>query len=103
MTTHSAPGIGDNGMGAGHLAALIDRIEKLAEEKKAIADDIKEVYAEAKANGFDTATMRKIIAMRKLDDDRRREQQEILETYMHALGMLAELPLGQAAIKQATA
>ena len=70
------------------LKAFIERIERLEEEKKAIADEIKDVSAEAKGNGFDVKALRSIVRMRKLDSDERREQEEILETYMHALGML---------------
>jgi uncharacterized protein (UPF0335 family) len=70
------------------LKAIIERIERLEEEKKATSDDIKDVYAEAKGNGFDTKALRTIVRMRKMDSDERREQEEVLETYMHALGML---------------
>ena len=70
------------------LKAIIERIERLEEEKKTISDDIRDVYAEAKGNGFDPKALRSIVRMRKLDSDERREQQEVLETYMHALGML---------------
>jgi len=69
-----------------HLKAFIERLE---EEKKATADDIKDVYAEAKANGFDTKCLRIIVSMRKQDSEERKEQEAILETYMQALGMLA--------------
>ena len=71
-----------------HLKAFIERVEKLEEEKKAIGDDIRDVYAEAKANGFDIKALRTIVRLRKQDADERREQEAILETYMHALGML---------------
>ena len=70
------------------LKAIIERIERLEEEKKATSDDIRDVYAEAKGNGFDVTALRTIVRMRKQDTDERREQQEVLETYMHALGML---------------
>jgi uncharacterized protein (UPF0335 family) len=71
------------------LKAVIERVERLEEEKKAIADDIKDVYAEAKAHGFDVKALRTIVRLRKQDSDERKEQEAILETYMHALGMLA--------------
>ncbi|HEY6259756.1 MAG TPA: DUF2312 domain-containing protein [Xanthobacteraceae bacterium] len=71
-----------------HLKAFVERIERLEEEKKAIADDIRDVYAEAKGTGFDVKALRAIVRMRKQDTDERREQEAILETYMHALGML---------------
>jgi uncharacterized protein (UPF0335 family) len=70
------------------LKAIIERIERLEEEKKTTSDDIRDVYAEAKGNGFDVTALRTIVRMRKQDTDERREQQEVLETYMHALGML---------------
>jgi uncharacterized protein (UPF0335 family) len=70
------------------LKAIIERIERLEEEKKAIADDIKDVYAEAKGNGFDVKALRVIIRLRKQDQDERREHETVLETYMHALGMI---------------
>ena len=72
---------------AGQLKAFIERIERLSEEGKTIADDIKEVYSEAKGNGFDAKILRKIIALRKQDANERREMEEILETYLRALGM----------------
>ena len=71
-----------------HLKAFIERIERLEEEKKAIADDIRDVYAEAKGNGFDVKALRTIVRMRKQDPNERQEQETILETYMQALGML---------------
>ena len=70
------------------LKAFVERIERLEEEKKATADDIRDVYAEAKGNGFDTRALRAIVRLRKMDMNERREQQEVLETYLHALGML---------------
>jgi uncharacterized protein (UPF0335 family) len=71
-----------------HLKAFIERIERLEEEKKTISDDIRDVYAEAKGSGFDAKALRAIVRLRKLDADERKEQEAILETYMHALGML---------------
>jgi uncharacterized protein (UPF0335 family) len=71
-----------------HLKAFVERIERLEEEKKAIADDIRDVYAEAKGNGFDVKALRTIVRMRKQDKDERMEQETILQTYMVALGML---------------
>jgi uncharacterized protein (UPF0335 family) len=70
------------------LKAVVERVERLEEEKKALADDIKDVYAEAKAHGFDVKALRTIVRLRKQDSDERKEQEAILETYMHALGML---------------
>ena len=70
------------------LKAIIERIERLEEEKKTISDDIRDVYAEAKGNGFDVKALRTIVRMRKQDANEREEQETILETYMQALGML---------------
>jgi uncharacterized protein (UPF0335 family) len=70
------------------LKAFIERIERLEEEKKAIADDIRDVYAEAKANGYDAKAIRTIVRLRKQEPEERKEQETILETYMHALGMI---------------
>jgi uncharacterized protein (UPF0335 family) len=70
------------------LRAFIERIERMEEEKAAIAADIKEIYAEAKGNGFDTKTLRKIVNIRKIDVNERAESEALLETYMRALGMV---------------
>jgi uncharacterized protein (UPF0335 family) len=70
------------------LKAIIERIERLEEEKKTISDDIRDVYAEAKGNGYDVKALRTIVRMRKQDANERAEQETILETYMQALGML---------------
>ena len=69
------------------LRLLIERIERLEEEKKGISDDIRDVYAEAKAVGYDTKIMRQIIRLRKMKPDERSEQETILDTYKSALGM----------------
>ncbi len=71
------------------LKAVVERVERLEEEKKALSDDIRDVYAEAKAHGFDVKALRTIVRLRQQDTDERKEQEAILETYMHALGMLA--------------
>jgi uncharacterized protein (UPF0335 family) len=70
------------------LKSFVERIEKLEEDKKAIADDIKDVYAEAKGTGFDTKALKKIIALRKQDVEERQELEAILDLYMQALGMV---------------
>ena len=72
---------------AGQLRSLIERIERLEEEKKTISDDIKDVYAEAKGTGFDTKAVRTIIRLRKKDQSERQEEQAILDLYKAALGM----------------
>ena len=71
-----------------HLKAFVERIERLEEEKKTIADDIRDVYGEAKANGFDVKALRAIVQLRKQDADERQGARDDPETYMHALGML---------------
>ena len=70
------------------LKAIVERVERLEEEKKAISDDIRDVYAEAKGNGFDVKSLRVVVRLRKEDVDERKEHEAILETYLHALGML---------------
>jgi uncharacterized protein (UPF0335 family) len=70
------------------LKSLVERVERLEEEKKAIADDIRDVYAEAKGNGFDVKSLRTVVRLRKQDINERKEQEAILETYLHALGMI---------------
>lgn len=70
------------------LKAFVERVERLEEEKKSYADDIREVYAEAKGTGFDVKALRAIVRLRKQNADERREHEAVLETYMHALGML---------------
>ena len=70
------------------LKSVIERVERLEEEKKTISDDIRDVYAEAKGNGFDVKALRSIVRLRKQDKDERMEYESVLETYMHALGML---------------
>jgi len=75
------------GVAGDHLRSFIERIERLEEEKKALADDIRDVYAEAKGTGFDVKVMRQIVKIRKMDKDDLDEQEALLETYMRALGM----------------
>ncbi|MCP5082526.1 MAG: DUF2312 domain-containing protein [Alphaproteobacteria bacterium] len=72
----------------GQLRSLIERIERLEEEKKALAADIREVYAEAKANGFDTKILRKVVTLRKKERHEREEEEAMIELYLNALGML---------------
>lgn len=75
------------GVAGKRLTAFIERIERLTEEKQAFADDIKEVYAEAKGTGFDAKTIRKIVALRKMDAEKRNEADEMLDLYKTAIGM----------------
>jgi uncharacterized protein (UPF0335 family) len=72
----------------GQLKSIVERIERLEEEKKTITADIKEVYAEAKGNGFDTKILRKVISLRKKDANEREEEESMLELYLQALGMV---------------
>lgn len=76
-----------NGDGDNRLRLLIERIERLEEEKKGIGDDVKDVYSEGKSAGYDTKIMRKIIRLRKMKPDDRREAEQLLATYARALGM----------------
>ncbi|WP_138379591.1 DUF2312 domain-containing protein [Luteithermobacter gelatinilyticus] len=75
------------GIAVDALRSFIERIERLEEEKKNLAEDIKDVYAEAKANGFDVKIMRQIIKMRKMEDHERQEQEALIDLYASALGM----------------
>ncbi len=89
--THSkaaAKGEGSGTFAAGHLQAFIQRIERLEEEKAALAADIREVYAEAKGTGFEPKIMRQVVRLRKLEKADRQEQEALLDLYLHALGDL---------------
>jgi uncharacterized protein (UPF0335 family) len=90
---------GDNS--AARLRSLVERIENLEDERKLLQADIKDIYTEAKSAGYDAKVLRMVIAARKKDQDELNEQQALLETYMRALGMLADTPLGQAALEAA--
>jgi uncharacterized protein (UPF0335 family) len=72
------------------LRAIVARIERLEEEKAALATDLREVYAEAKGNGFDTKALKAVIRIRKQDENKRKEEAAVLTTYLHALGMAVE-------------
>lgn len=71
------------------LKSLVQRIERLEEEKKTIGDDIKEVYAEAKSNGYDTRILRKVVALRRRDLNERKEEEAILDLYLQTVGEVA--------------
>ncbi len=77
----------EDNVAADQLRLFIERIERLEEEKKGIADDVKDVYAEAKSTGFDAKTMRKVVALRKLEKHTRDEMDALLDTYRNALGL----------------
>ena len=80
--------VGHNSISKDQLRSIIERIEQREEEKKVVADDSKDIYSEAKGNGYDVKALRTIVRMRKQDANERQEQETILETYMHALGMV---------------
>ncbi|MBF0270294.1 MAG: DUF2312 domain-containing protein [Alphaproteobacteria bacterium] len=98
--THGQPGH-NSGIAGERLKSFIERVERLEEEKAALSADIKDVLSEAKSAGFDTKIIRQIVRIRKQDPQDRREQQELLDLYMSALGMLADTPLGESALKRA--
>lgn len=75
------------GVAGDRLRAFIERVERLEEERKALTADVREVYAEAKATGFDVKTMRQIVRLRKIDKNDRQEQEHLLELYKRALGL----------------
>ena len=76
------------GVAAGQIKSIIERVERLEEEKAALAADIREIYSEAKSNGYDAKVLRQIVRIRKQDSAERQEQEAILDLYMHALGMI---------------
>jgi uncharacterized protein (UPF0335 family) len=78
------------GIAGAQLKSLIERIERLEDEKRALGEDIKEVYAEAKGTGFEPKIMRQLIKIRKMDKDEHDEQESLLDLYKRALGMLPE-------------
>lgn len=80
--------LGHNSINGAHLGAFVERIEKLEEEKRTIGDDIKDVYSEAKGTGFDPKMIRKVVSLRKQDKHKRQEEEEILNLYLSALGMV---------------
>ena len=76
------------GVAAGQIKSIIERVERLEEEKAALAADIREIYSEAKGNGYDVKVLRQIVRIRKQDASERQEQEAILDLYLHALGMV---------------
>ncbi len=85
------------GIAGERLKSFIERIERLEEEKRALSEDIKEVYAEAKGTGFDPKIMRQVIRIRRMDKDDLDEQESLLDIYKRALGMLPDLDAASAA------
>jgi uncharacterized protein (UPF0335 family) len=94
-------GLGNNSNA--QLKSIVERIENVEAEIKERRDDLKDIYAEAKSNGFDAKALRVIVRRRKQDAAKLKEHEQIVETYMLNLGMLADLPLGKSAIERATA
>jgi uncharacterized protein (UPF0335 family) len=92
----STPSDDVDGVAANQLRSFVERIERLEEEKKALGEDIKEVYDEAKGTGFDTKILKKIVALRKKDPDEIDEEEALLDVYKRALGMLPDLGEEQA-------
>src|SRR5689334_12400839 len=86
-SNRSSGSMAEGTVAADQLRLFIERIERLEEEKKGIADDIRDVYAEAKANGYDTKTMRAIVRLRRMETHARQEADALLETYRSALGL----------------
>jgi uncharacterized protein (UPF0335 family) len=87
MTAAKSGGPEAGGIAADRLRSLVERIERLEEEKQALAGDIREVFAEAKGTGFDTKIMRQVIKLRKMESDDRQEQEHLLDLYKRALGL----------------
>ena len=88
------------GIAGAQLKSIVERIEALEREKASIADDIKDVYAEAKSNGFSVPTIKQVIRLRKIDAADREEAETLLDLYLNALGMLRDTPLGAAAVSR---
>jgi uncharacterized protein (UPF0335 family) len=84
------------------LKSVVERIERLEADKKEISDDIREVYAEAKGNGYDIPALRALVRLRKMDPEKRAELEEVLDIYKEALGMLVGTPLGDSALERAS-
>ena len=87
-STNGAAPAQTGGVSHGQLKSIVERIERLEEEKSAIAADIRDIYAEAKANGFDTKVLRQVMKIRKMDQNERQERESLLDVYLHALGMV---------------
>jgi uncharacterized protein (UPF0335 family) len=87
ITNARGPAVSLQSSAKDQLRTIVSRIERLEEEKAALAADLREVYAEAKGNGFDVKALRTVIRLRKQDENKRREEEAVLTTYLHALGM----------------
>ena len=84
----TAPAAGHNSFSKDQLRSIVERVEKLEEDRKALGDDIKDILTEAKSSGWDVKAVRTIIRLRRQDPNERQEQETVLETYIHALGMI---------------
>lgn len=82
------PGHNSGEVNASHLRAFIERIEKVNEQRDALGDDLKDIYAEVKSAGFDRSVVKKVVAIRRMDQQKRMEQEEILDLYLTSLGMV---------------
>lgn len=82
------------------LQAIVERIEKLEDDRSILAEDIKDIYVEAKSSGYDPKIIKKLVALRKKDPSKLAEEEALLDTYKAALGMLADTPLGRAAMER---
>lgn len=91
----------DYGIAADRLLSFVERIERIEEERRALGEDIKDIYAEAKSAGFDVKVMRRVIRERKLDQAELEEQEALLDLYRRALGQLVDTPLGVSAVADA--
>lgn len=90
----------NGGIAGERLRSLVQRIERLEEERKTLGEDIRDIYAEAKSAGFDVKVLRQLIRIRRQEPADVEEQETLLDVYRHALGMLADLPLGAAALER---
>ncbi len=88
------------GVGADRLRSIVDRIERLESERKALGEDVKDIYQEAKSAGFDVKALRQLIRERKQDAAEVEERETLIEIYKRALGMLADTPLGEATLRR---
>ena len=95
---HNSDGISDAAQR--QLRQYIEQLEQLETEKAAIGDDLKEKFAEMKGAGYDIPTVKRLLKLRKMDPDKRSEQDALMDTYLHALGMLADTPLGKYAMER---
>jgi uncharacterized protein (UPF0335 family) len=102
-TTTPTAGSGHNSLDKDRLRSLVERVENLEQEKAELTSDIRDVYREAKGQGFDVRAIRTIIKLRKQDQTERREREDLVAEYMAALGDYASTPLGASAVARASA